>query len=138
MSVFIVFWRDIFSRRKFVLPSIFVILVIMALFTIFMTTPLLHLVEHIFVRREEKLSLKHKLKFCFGRLESGHTLLSIYNLLFGKQLKKNHLIAAHYTIGTDLNPLNAEHYASGSFALLNQREAIIVRICRELRGSFYG
>ena len=87
----------------------------------FMTTPLLHLVEHIFVRREEKLSLKHKLIFCFGRPESGRVLLSIYSLLFGKQLRKNHLIAAHYTVGTDLNPLNAEHYASESFALLNQQ-----------------
>ena len=86
-----------------------------------MTTPLLHLVEHIFVRREEKLSLKHKLIFCFGRPESGRVLLSIYSLLFGKQLRKNHLIAAHYTVGTDLNPLNAEHYASESFALLNQQ-----------------
>ena len=104
-------------------PSIFVILVIMALVTTFMTTPLLHLVEHIFVRREEKLSLKHKLIFCFGRPESGRVLLSIYDLLFGKHLKKNHLIAAHYTVGTDLNPLNAEHYASESFALLNQQAA---------------
>lgn len=101
-------------------PSIFVILVIMALVTTFMTTPLLHLVEHIFIRREEKLSLVRKLIFCFGRPESGRSLLSIYHLLFGKQLQKNHLIAAHYTIGTDLNPLNAEHYARESFALVNQ------------------
>lgn len=102
-------------------PSIFVILVIMALVTTFMTTPLLHLVERIFVHREEKLSLAHKLIFCFGRPESGRSLLSIYNLLFGKQLKKHHIIAAHYTVGTDLNPLNAEYYAKESFALLNQR-----------------
>lgn len=102
-------------------PSIFVILVIMALVTTFMTTPLLHLVEHIFVRREEKLSLKHKLIFCFGRPESGRSLLSIYYLLFGEQLKKSHLIAAHYTVGTDLNPLNAEHYARESFDLLNRQ-----------------
>lgn len=44
-------------------PSIFVILVIMALVTTFMTTPLLHLVERFFVHREEKLSLKRKLIF---------------------------------------------------------------------------
>ena len=104
-------------------PSIFVILVIMALVTTFMTTPLLHLVERFFVHREEKLSLKRKLIFCFGRPESGRSLLSIYDLLFGKQLKKEHVIAAHYTVGTDLNPLDAEHYESESFALLNQRAA---------------
>ena len=33
------------------------------------------------------------------------------------------MIAAHYTVGTDLNPLDAEHYESESFALLNQRAA---------------
>ena len=105
-------------------PSIFVILVIMALVTTFMTTPLLHLVENIFVRREEKkLSLKRKLIFCFGRPEAGRNLLSIYNILFGKKLQKEQIIAAHYTVGTDLNPLNAERYATESFALLNQRAA---------------
>lgn len=63
----------------------------MALVTNFMTTSLLHLVEHIFVRREEKLSLKHKWMFGFGCPESGCVFLSIYDLLFGMRLKKNHL-----------------------------------------------
>lgn len=102
-------------------PSIFVILVIMALVTTFMTTPLLHFVERFFAHREEKLSMKQKLILCFGRPESGRNMLSIYHLLFGKSLEKKHLIAAHYTVGTDLNPLNAEYYASENFALLNQR-----------------
>lgn len=102
-------------------PSIFVILVIMALITTFMTTPLLHLVEHYFSRREQKLSSKQKLVLCFGRPDAGRNLLSVYNLLFGKELKKEQLIAAHYTIGTDLNPLNADQYAKESFAPLNQR-----------------
>lgn len=102
-------------------PSIFVILVIMALITTFMTTPLLHLVEHYFNRREQKLSSKQKLVLCFGRPDAGRNLLSVYNLLFGKDLKKEQLIAAHYTIGTDLNPLNADQYAKESFAPLNQR-----------------
>lgn len=102
-------------------PSIFVILVIMALITTFMTTPLLHLVEHYFSHREQKLSSKKKLVLCFGRPDAGRNLLSVYNLLFGKELKKEQLIAAHYTIGTDLNPLNADQYAKESFAPLNQR-----------------
>ena len=101
-------------------PSIFVILVIMALVTTFMTTPLLHLVERYFTRREQKLSSKRKLIFCFGRPDAGRNLLSIYHLLFGKALKNEQLIAAHYTIGTDLNPLNADQYAKESFAPLNQ------------------
>lgn len=102
-------------------PSIFVILVIMALVTTFMTTPLLHLVERIFARREERLSAKLKLVFCFGRPESGRSLLSIFFLLFGKKMKAVQVVAAHFTVGTDLNPLNAEQYARDSFSLVDEK-----------------
>ncbi len=102
-------------------PSIFVILVIMALVTTFMTTPLLHLVERIFARREERLSTKLKLVFCFGRPESGRSLLSIFFLLFGKKMKAAQVVAAHFTVGTDLNPLNAEQYARDSFSLVDEK-----------------
>lgn len=102
-------------------PSIFVILVIMALVTTFMTTPLLHLVERIFARREERLSAKLKLVFCFGRSESGRSLLSIFFLLFGKKMKAAQVVAAHFTVGTDLNPLNAEQYARDSFSLVDEK-----------------
>lgn len=102
-------------------PSIFVILVIMALVTTFMTTPLLHLVERIFARCEERLSAKLKLVFCFGRPESGRSLLSIFFLLFGKKMKAAQVVAAHFTVGTDLNPLNAEQYARDSFSLVDEK-----------------
>lgn len=102
-------------------PSIFVILVIMALVTTFMTTPLLHLVERIFARREERLAAKLKLVFCFGRPESGRSLLSIFFLLFGKKMKAAQVVAAHFTVGTDLNPLNAEQYARDSFSLVDEK-----------------
>lgn len=102
-------------------PSIFVILVIMALVTTFMTTPLLHLVERVFARREERLSAKLKLVFCFGRPESGRSLLSIFFLLFGKKMKAAQVVAAHFTVGTDLTPLNAEQYARDSFSLVDEK-----------------
>lgn len=102
-------------------PSIFVILVIMALVTTFMTTPLLHLVERVFARREERLSAKLKVVFCFGRPESGRSLLSIFFLLFGKKMKAAQVVAAHFTVGTDLNPLNAEQYARDSFSLVDEK-----------------
>lgn len=101
-------------------PSIFVILVIMALVTTFMTTPLLHLVEHLFARRKDMKSSKKKLVFCIGRPETGRNLLYIYYLLFGKELQKDQLIAMHYTVGADINPLNAEQYANESFLPLNK------------------
>lgn len=101
-------------------PSIFVILVIMALVTTFMTNPLLHLVERIFERREISRPVKKKLVFCIGRPESGRNLLYIYQLLFGKELKNDQLIAMHYTVGTDINLLNADQYAKESFLPLNE------------------
>jgi len=101
-------------------PSIFVILVIMALVTTFMTTPLLSFVEKAFAKQEKINSQSKKLLFCFGRPETGKDLLSVYLLLFGQQLKKSHLIAAHYTLGTDLNPVKAEQYAKDSFVLVGK------------------
>ncbi|NDV82776.1 cation:proton antiporter [Bacteroides sp. 51] len=106
-------------------PSIFVILVIMALVTTFMTTPLLHLVDRVFARRTSKESLKQKLLLFFGRADSGSNLLYIYHLLFGRQLGNSHVIAAHYTLGTDLSPLTAEHYEQESFSLLNEEAGLL-------------
>lgn len=101
-------------------PSVFVILVIMALVTTFMTTPMLSIIEKIFVKREMKESHSERLLFCFGRPESGRQLLEIYHKLFGEQLKESHVIGAHYTLGTDLNPVKAEQYAKESFELVNK------------------
>lgn len=106
-------------------PSIFVILVIMALVTTFMTTPLLHLVERLFVRQKMTKSLKNKLIFCIGRPDSGYNLLYVYYLLFGKELKNAQLIAMHYTVGADMNPLNAEQYARECFLPLNKYAALL-------------
>ena len=89
-------------------PSIFVILIIMALVTTFMTTPLLNLVEWGFAVREQKTVLQRKLLLFFGRPETGGKLLSVYKLLFGKQLSYHQVIAAHYTTGTDVNPTSVE------------------------------
>lgn len=100
-------------------PSIFVILVIMALVTTFMTTPLLHWVERFFAHREALVSSRNKLVLCFGRSDAGRNLLTVYHLLFGQELKRKQVIAAHYTLGTDLSPLHAEQYAKESFTPLN-------------------
>lgn len=101
-------------------PSIFVILVIMALVTTFMTTPLLHLIEKIYAKKAiKKAIVNKKLLLCFGRPQSGEELLSVYYLLFAKALYENPVLAAHYTVGTDLNPVKAEQYASESFVAID-------------------
>ncbi|WP_321518490.1 cation:proton antiporter [uncultured Bacteroides sp.] len=101
-------------------PSIFVILIIMALVTTFMTTPILTLVEKIFEIKTPVISLTKKLVLCFGRIESGRDLLAIYELLFGPRLQQKEVIAAHYTLGTDVNPVQAKQYEEESFKLLNK------------------
>lgn len=101
-------------------PAIFVILVLMALITTFMTTPLLHFIDFLFAGRVEKLSLKNKLLLSFGRPDSGANLLHIFHLLYGKELKKTQVIAAHYTVGTDVSPLNAGYYEQESFREIDE------------------
>lgn len=108
-------------------PPIFVILVIMALITSFMTTPMLSVIERIYKKKEVNKGNKRKLLISFGRPESGGELLHIYDLLFGQKLKDYQVVAAHYTVGTDLNPVKAEQYARESFEPLN-REASRLKV----------
>ena len=102
-------------------PSIFVILVIMALVTTFMTTPLLNFVEWSFTVHRQKSALQRKLLLFFGRPESGGKLLSVYRLLFGNQLSQHQIIATHYTLGTDLNQTSAEQFSEESFEPIEKR-----------------
>lgn len=109
-----------------VLPKpIFAIMIIMALATTFMTTPALNLIQYLFAKKAPNDIHVPKLMLSFGRPESGKSLLSIYNLLFGDKLKEKHVIAAHYTMGTDLNLVSAEHYSKDSFHLLNKEATAI-------------
>ncbi len=111
-------------------PQVFVLLVLMALVTTFMTTPMLSLVEFLFKQhkrshirklREERARNAQapqqtgKLLLCFGRPDTGRKLLRVYSLLFGPRLGGHPLLAAHYTLGTDVNPANAEQFANESF-----------------------
>ena len=67
-------------------PEIFVILILMALITTFMTTPILKTVEKIFQTTSEVTTNKFKLLLSFGRPESVKLLLSFAAHLFFKPL----------------------------------------------------
>lgn len=103
-------------------PPVFVILVIMALVTTFMTTPILILVEKLFAVKMAAAKMKNKILLSFGRPESGRTLLTMAELLIGKKLEDSDIIATHFTLGTDVNLAKAEQYGKESFSLLD-REA---------------
>lgn len=104
-------------------PRIFVILVIMALVTTFITTPLLHFIEWMYKVKKEIAVANKKFLFFFGRPEAGASMLNIYHLILGEKMKGSTVIAVHYTIGTDVNPLDAERYSMESFEFVNRRAA---------------
>ena len=101
-------------------PSVFVILVIMALVTTFMTTPILILVEKLFGVKTIIEEVKEKILLSFGRPESGKILLHMAELLMGKKIKSADIIATHFTLGTDVNPAKAQQYAEESFVPIDE------------------
>lgn len=101
-------------------PQIFVILVIMALVTTFMATPLLAFVERVYAKKEKAHKHHEKIMLSFGRPESGRTLLGMADLLLGHRLKESQVIATHFTLGTELNPAKATQFAKESFIPLKE------------------
>lgn len=104
-----------------VLPSsIYVIFVIMALFTTFMATPSLVLIDKLFARRrpERRHSAKARILISFARPSSAPVFLKLVKVLCGRLIDKLHITAVHYTIGTETSPMNAYGYSSESFVPL--------------------
>ncbi|MBQ4279950.1 MAG: cation:proton antiporter [Rikenellaceae bacterium] len=99
--------------------SIFVIFVIMALFTTFMATPSLMVIEKLYGRRKKKLrpqSRHNRILVSFGNPASGRTFLDLLSQLCGANIRNAKVTAVHYTIGTDLSPLNTGEFTADSFA----------------------
>lgn len=112
-----------------ILPSsIFVIFVIMALFTTFMASPCLTLVERL-SRSRSRPSKRDliwnmpRILVSLGNPASGPVFMRMLHLLGGRHVQKARVTAVHYTIDTDMNPINAEEYASRSFVPLKEAAA---------------
>ncbi|MGL5015236.1 MAG: cation:proton antiporter [Bacteroidales bacterium] len=104
-------------------PTIFVMLVIMALVTTFMTSPALNLIDWIYRKRDNKpevntLSPIFNILLSFGAPESGVRLLTIANRLFGRAKPEMHITALHITQGTDTNPILISDFRHSSFSHL--------------------
>lgn len=84
--------------------------------------------------KRTKTVLQRKLLLFFGRPETGGKLLSVYKLLFGKQLSYHQVIAAHYTTGTDVNPTSVEQFFEESFIPVDkQAEHLNIHIEKRYR-----
>jgi len=103
-------------------PPIFVMLVIMALVTTFMTTPALSLINRLFPEKdvEEEYILQQqqgifKALIASGNPENGKTLLSIAKTVLDGTKNSLAVTVLHITPGTDTNPIYGEQFSIDSF-----------------------
>ena len=108
-----------------ILPSsIYVIFVIMALFTTFMATPSLMLIEKLFAHRSHGPSreesrpvlFRPRILIAFARPSSAPVFLRIVRMLCGRYAQGAKVTALHFTIGTETNPMYAGRFSRDSFA----------------------
>ncbi len=106
-------------------PPIFVMLVIMALVTTFMTSPALSLINFIFPEKtiEEEYQRQQaqgvfKALIALGNPENGKTLLNIAKTVLDGSKNSLAVNVLHITPGTDINPMHGEDYAVNSFKLI--------------------
>lgn len=108
-------------------PAVFVMLVIMALVTTFMTTPMLSLVKLIFPDKsiEAEYQRKHalgifKVLIALGNPENGKTLLNVAKSVLDGTKNSLAVNVLHITPGTDINPLHGEQYSVESFRFVKE------------------
>jgi len=103
-------------------PAIFVMLVIMALVTTFMTTPALSIINRIFPEKDiEKDYILHQTQGIFkalialGNPESGKALLNVAKTVLDGTKNSLAVSVLHITPGTDTNPIYGEQFSVDSF-----------------------
>lgn len=103
-------------------PVIFTMLVIMALVTTFMTTPLLYFIEKIFPNKAAKEELIRqqaegifKTMIALGNPESGKNLLLVAKTVLDGVKNKLSVNVLHITAGTDTHPIYSEQFSVESF-----------------------
>jgi Kef-type K+ transport system membrane component KefB/nucleotide-binding universal stress UspA family protein len=100
-------------------PQIFVLMVLMALITTFMTGPSINLIRwlipaHKFAMAVENIPEK-KILISYGPSSAGVKLLRLASEMSIHDRKNTKVTTLHFTRGTDLHPLRAEEYANESF-----------------------
>jgi len=103
-------------------PPIFVMLVIMALVTTFMTTPVLSIINRLFPEKdiEQDYFLQQtqgifKALIAMGNPENGKALLDVAKTVLDGTKNTLSVTALHITPGTDTNPIYGEQFSVESF-----------------------
>ncbi|HET9570163.1 MAG TPA: cation:proton antiporter [Bacteroidales bacterium] len=113
-------------------PAIFVMLVIMALFTTFMTTPAMNLIEFLYPlrniaeerNRQKALGIFNALVAC-GNPENGKYLLNVAKTVLDGAKNSLSVTVLHITVGTDVNPIHGEEYSVDSFKKIREEAALL-------------
>jgi len=112
--------------------EIFVMLVLMALVTTFMTSPMLTLINKIFPKKEKKEELQRKeaqgifkALVSVGNPASGKYLLRVAKNVLDGEKNTLEVTALHITAGSDTNPLRSEEFNTEGFAPINQEAELL-------------
>ena len=115
--------------------EIFTMMVIMALFTTFMTGPALDLINYFFKTKTtfvpETLGDKSKYKvlLSFDTADKGKTLLKVANSLVKKQTENTVVTAVHLSMSSELHSFNLKDHEKETFLpMINESEALNQKI----------
>ena len=122
-------------------PSIFVMLVIMALVTTFMTTPILSIINRIFPEKdiEQEYIIQQtqgifKALIAMGNPENGKALLDVAKTVLDGTKNTLAVTALHITPGTDTNPIYGEQFSTESFkGIQDEAELLSIPINTEYK-----
>jgi len=113
-------------------PPIFVMLVIMALVTTFMTTPALSIINRLFPEKniEEEYKLQKaqgifKALIASGNPENGKALLNVAKTVLEGTKNSLAVTVLHITPGTDTNPIYGEQFSTESFKGVNDEASLL-------------
>jgi len=122
-------------------PPIFVMLVLMALVTTFMTTPSLSLINKFFPEKNvEEEYIFHqaqgvfKVLIALGNPENGKTLLKVAKTVLDGVKNSLAVTVLHITPGTDINPIFGEQFSVDSFKdVMDEAEILNIPIHTEYK-----
>ena len=108
-------------------PPIFVMLVIMALVTTFMTTPVLSIINRLFPEKdvEKEYIIQQtqgifKVLIALGNPENGKAMLNVAKTVLDGTKNSLAVTVLHITPGTDTNPIYGEQFSVESFKGINE------------------
>lgn len=113
-------------------PAIFVMLVIMALVTTFMTTPVLSLINRLYPEKdiEQEYIIQQtqgifKALIALGNPENGKLMLRVAKTVLDGTKNSLAVTVMHITPGTDTNPIYGEQFSVDSFKGVNDEAGVL-------------